>query len=225
MTALVLQHGETGPPGLLGEWLDARGIDYTVHRAWLGEPLPRPEAWSFIASLGWNRNPGDTHDPLVAAELAFLERAVAAGVPVLGLCFGGQALAAVLGGTIGPARVPEHGWIEIETDDPETVPAGPWLEWHYDGFSTPPGARELARSAAGVQAFRHGPHLGVQFHPESTPEIVANWARSDAERIAGLGIADGQALLEASSERREAARAAAFRLFDAFMDPVAGAAA
>ena len=85
---------------------------------------------------------------------------------------------------------------------------------------TPPGAVELARTSDAVQAFRFGPHLGVQFHPESTVEIVSYWASMDSERLAELGIEDGAALLEVSPERREASRAAAFRLFEAF---VAGA--
>ena len=59
---------------------------------------------------------------------------------------------------------------------PGAIPAGPWLEWHYERFTTPPGAVEVARTADAVQAFRMGPHLGVQFHPESTVEIVAHWA-------------------------------------------------
>jgi GMP synthase-like glutamine amidotransferase len=223
--ALVLQHGEWGPPGLLGEWLEERGIPYEVHRAHRGEPLPQPDGWAFISSRGWNRNPLDVDDPLVAAEMDFLSRAVAADVPVLGLCFGGQALAAVLGGEIRPALIHELGWHVIDSADPDVVPGGPWLEWHYDGFTLPPGAQELARSDAGVQAFRHGLHLGVQFHPESTVDIVAQWARTDAPRLEALGIADGLALLEASPEQVRAARDAAFRLFDAFMDPVAAAAA
>ena len=49
-------------------------------------------------------------------------------------------LAAVLGGQVTRAPVPELGWREIETDHPALVPPGPWLEWHYDRFSTPPGA-------------------------------------------------------------------------------------
>ena len=65
---------------------------------------------------------------------------------------------------------------------PDLVPAGPWLEWHYERFCTPPGATELARTADAPQAFRLGPHLGVQFHPEATVEIVEGWARADAGR-------------------------------------------
>jgi len=225
MAALILQHGTWGPPGLLADWLEQRGIAYAVHRAWLGEALPEPEGWDFIASLGSDRSPRDTDDPLVVAELEFLGRALAADVPILGLCFGGQALAHVLGARVEPAPLPELGWQMIETDEPDTVPAGPWLEWHYERFTLPLGAQELARSAAGVQAFRHGRHLGVQFHPESTVEIVEEWARLDAERLNALGIADGVALLDAPPECHEEAARAAFRLFDAFMDPVAAAAA
>jgi GMP synthase-like glutamine amidotransferase len=121
--------------------------------------------------------------------------------------------------------VPELGWREIETDAPDVVPAGPWLEWHFERFTTPPGGVELARTADAVQAFRHGLHLGVQFHPESTVDIVEGWARLDAERLAALGVEDGPALLAAPPERLRAAEEAAFALYDAFLDPVAAAAA
>ncbi|MDP9134407.1 MAG: hypothetical protein M3N56_06210, partial [Actinomycetota bacterium] len=133
------------------------------------------------------------------------------------LCYGGQVLAAVLGAQVGPAPLPELGWREIETDDPGVVPAGPWLEWHFERFCTPPGATELARTADAPQAFRYGPHLGVQFHPEATVDIVAEWARADAAQLARLGIQDAAALLAASAEHRAAAEAAAFQLFDGFL--------
>jgi GMP synthase-like glutamine amidotransferase len=175
--------------------------------------------------LGSDRSVHDDPPDWLGDELDWLRGLDAAGAPVLGLCFGGQALAAVLGGEIRPALIHELGWHVIDSADPDVVPGGPWLEWHYDGFTLPPGAQELARSDAGVQAFRHGLHLGVQFHPESTTDIVAQWARNDAPRLATLGIHDGLALLEASPERVQAARDSAFRLFDAFMDPVAAAAA
>jgi len=214
---LIRQHVEYAPPGLLVEWLEARGLAYEVDRSWVGAPLPDPARYAFVASLGHSRGPGDTDDPAVAGELELLGRAVERGVPVLGLCFGGEALAAVLGGRVERAAVPELGWREIETDDPRLVPAGPWLEWHFERFTTPPGATELARTADATQAFRLGPHLAVQFHPETTVDIVAGWARLDREQLAALGIDDGAALLTATPERREEARAAAFRLFDAFL--------
>jgi GMP synthase-like glutamine amidotransferase len=224
MRALIRQHGDTGPPGILADWLRSRGIDADVSRSWLGETAD-PADYAFVASLGSKHSPRDTHEPAVAAELALLERAVDHDVPVLGLCYGGQALAVVLGGAVERAPVPELGWRELVSDDVEQVPAGPWLEWHYERFATPPGAVELARTPDAVQAFRSGLHLGVQFHPESTVELVAGWARKDADRLAALGIEDAAALLAAPAGHPEAARDAAFRLFDAFLDPVAQAAA
>ena len=214
--ALIRQHGLTGPPALLGDGLRDRSIPAVIHPAYLGIPAPDPRDFAFVASLGSANSPNQTEKPEVAEELRLLERAVECDVPVLGLCFGGQALAAVLGGSVERAPEPELGWREIETSDPDQVPAGPWLQWHYDRFIVPGGAEELARTAVGSQAFRLGRHLWVQFHPESTIEHVSVWARKDAERTAPLGVSDGVALLEAGRAHQAGAVDAAYTLFDAF---------
>jgi GMP synthase-like glutamine amidotransferase len=213
-TALILQHGDTGPPGLLARWCVARSIPYAIHRP--GQPFPALDGQPFVASLGSRHNPEDAHVEEVAAERAFMRDVLARDIPVLGLCFGGQMLAAALGGAIDAAPEPELGWHAIDSKDPNTVPAGPWLMWHYHRFAVPGGATTLATSAIGPQAFAHGRHLGVQFHPESTIEIVRKWARSDDERVRVLGIGDGEALLERGRHHAEPAARAAFDLFDAF---------
>ena len=213
---LVRQHVESAPAGILAAWLAARGLPYEIDRSWLGA-RPDPEDYAFVASLGHDKMAGDLHDPAVAAERELIARAVEADVPVLGLCYGGQVLAAVFGARVGPAPVPELGWRTIETDDPALVPAGPWLEWHFERFEVPPGAVELARTPHAPQAFRIGPHLGVQFHPEATVGIVAGWARADAPRLAELGIDDPDALLAAPRAVLDAGEEVAFRLFDAFL--------
>jgi GMP synthase-like glutamine amidotransferase len=207
---LIRQHVDTAPAGLLAEWLEARGLAYEVQQTWVAPSVPDPADYAFIASLGHDRMAGDLHDPGVAAERELLTRAVERDVPVLGLCYGGQVLAAVLGAEVGPAPVPELGWRVVESDDPSLIPAGPWLEWHFERFCTPPGATELARTGDAPQAFRLGPHLGVQFHPEATVEIVAEWGRAD-------GVAGYEELIATSPEQRDAARTAAFHLFDGFL--------
>ena len=215
--ALIRQHGETGPPGILAEWAQARQIPIEIHRTDLDpgadvDLAGRP----FVASLGSKHSPNDTHVPAVAAELTVLERAVRTDIPVLGLCYGAQVLAAVLGGEVEAAPEAELGWHRIDSEDEAAIPAGPWLQWHYHRFTLPPGARERARNRRALQAFTYRRHLAVQFHPESTIEIVKGWARKDQPRLTELGIADGEQLAESGREHAEAARAAAFTLFDAF---------
>jgi GMP synthase-like glutamine amidotransferase len=217
---LIRQHNETTPPGLLADWLRERGISFEVHPSWKEAVAPDPSGYEFVVSLGSPYSPRDMHEPAVVEELKLIDASVEREVPVLGLCFGGEALSAVLGGRVERAPVPELGWREVETDDPDAVPAGPWLEWHFERFTTPPGAVELARTADAVQAFRIGPHLGVQFHPESTVDIVARWARMDTRRLAKLGIEDGTKLLAAAPAQIDTARKAAFRFFDAFLEGI-----
>ena len=221
---LIRQHGATGPPSILAEWLRDRSIPAVVHPAYLGFPAPDPEPFSFVASLGSAQSPKDPHEPEVADELRLVERALDADVPVLGLCFGGQALAVALGGTVEPAERPELGWFQVETRDPDLIAKGPWLQWHFDRFTVPDGATELATSDAGSQAFSYGRNLGLQFHPESRVEQAVGWARKDAaqDKLAKHGITDAVALAEAGRDHQEAAVRAAYDLFDGFWARVQG---
>jgi GMP synthase-like glutamine amidotransferase len=181
LPGLILQHAETGPPGRLGAWAQARGIPYEVHRSWEAPPELDPREFAFIAPLGSALSANATDVDWVAAEIELLRRAVELDVPVLGLCWGGQALAAALDGTVGPAPFPEKGWLAVASADPD-IPGGPWLHYHTEIFTVPPGAVELARSPAGPAAFRLGPHLGLQFHPEADGAIAHSWAAKDPDQ-------------------------------------------
>jgi GMP synthase-like glutamine amidotransferase len=214
--ALVRQHGDTDPPGILGEWAALRGIELEVSRSDCDDGAPDLDGRPFVVSLGSEHSPLDLHLPAVVGELALLEEAVRRGIPVLGLCYGAQALATVLGGAVQHAPEPEIGWHRVQTSAPELIGEGPWLQWHYDRFTLPPGAVELARSPRALQVFARGPHLGVQFHPEATVETVLGWARKDAAHLHELGIDDGEALVQRGRRYARAARAAAMVLFDGF---------
>jgi len=206
---LILQHAATGPPGRLGEWADARGIAYHVHDSSEVPAELDPREFAFVAPLGSARSANDTDVEWVAAEIELLRHAVQADVPVLGLCWGGQALAKALGGTVGPAPFHEKDWIAIASADPE-IPAGPWLHYHTEVFTMPSDAVELARSPAGPAAFRIGPHLGIQFHPEADAEMADAWAAKDPDQTDA-----SRAALAAAGRRWEGpARALAMALFD-----------
>ena len=219
--ALVVEHEADTPPGILGDWAAARGIALEVARLHAGEAIPDPAGRPFLVSLGSEASAFDDAVPWLAAERAALDRALATGVPVLGICFGGQHLARALGGTVARAPRPEVGWLEIETSAPDVVPPGPWLQWHRDAFTLPPGAEQLARSEAGVQAFRAGPHLGVQFHPEATPAIALDWAASYPASLTGAGTTL-EAVRAGGDAHAADARRRAHALFDAFLAGCSG---
>jgi GMP synthase-like glutamine amidotransferase len=217
-TGLILQHEDEGPAARFGDWLVARGLPFEVHRAG-ARPLPDPRGFSFVATLGSARSAADT-DGWVPEEIAMLRQAIAAEVPVLGMCFGGQALSVALGGAVEVMDVPEVGWVELEILDP-AIPGGRWLQYHHDRIKLPPGARELARSPAGPAAFESGQHLGLQFHPEADGTIVDVWARADP-RLHDAGVTV-QELAEQSAEFSAPARDQAYRLFDRWHETVLNA--
>jgi GMP synthase-like glutamine amidotransferase len=217
--ALVLEHEADAPAALLAEWAADRGVPVEVVAA--GRPIPDPARRPFLVSLGSEASAFDDAVPWLAAERAALDRALDAHVPVLGICFGAQHLARALGGTVARAPRPEVGWLDIETCAPGVVPPGPWLQWHRDVFTVPPGAELLARSPAGPQAFRSGPHLGVQFHPEVTPAVVADWVAHYPASIVRAGATPAEVLAGSAAHAADA-QARAWALFDGFLAGVRG---
>jgi GMP synthase-like glutamine amidotransferase len=207
---LVLQHDDDVPPALLGEWLDRRGIEWRhVHVEREGLPERGDAPW--VAVLGSRHSVTQSEPAWIPAELELLRGAIGEGVPVLGICFGSQALASAMGATVGPSPFLEAAWDDTVEIVEAEIPPGPWLNFHTESFTLPAGARLLAYSAAGPSAFRRGPHLGVQFHPEATPEIANGWALR--HQLAGRPV-DAAAIAADGEAYREDAVRRAFSLFD-----------
>src|SRR5262249_14946605 len=148
-----------------------------------------------IVSLGSEFGAYDDSLAFVQRETRLMCEALDAGVAILGLCFGGQMLARVLGGDVRRAPEAEIGWFTVSTHDPELVPQGPWVPWHLEVMTARPHAHVLAESPAGTQAFASGRNLGLQFHPEVTLAIVDDWVSDSRSKLAIEGV-DPDALLE-----------------------------
>ena len=223
LRALVIQHEEPTPGGYVLEWLAERGAEQVVYRIDVeGRPI-EPREYDMIVSLGSEFAAFDDSIPWVGREQELLREAVDADVPVLGICFGGQLLARSLGGESFRGES-EVGWLPVRTADSALVPEGPWFQWHFDTFTAPPGAEVLADSPVGPQAYTFGRSLGVQFHPEVTPEIMKLWVDVYRHELDQEGV-DPDGLLEQTLLRADQSRAAAWGLFDAFVDRVARIAA
>ncbi len=188
MRVVVIRHHEEDSAGFIGAAFEARGAALTTSLFPSGGPLPDPDGLAHVIVLGSTCSVYDDGEARawIDEELAWLRQADAAGVPVLGICFGAQMLAAAFGGSVEPTGRLEIGWAMIDSADDELVPPGPWLQFHGDRSLPPPPARVLARNALGVQAFSLGVHLAVQFHPEVDGAQMRLWlesgGRAEAER-------------------------------------------
>lgn len=191
---LAIQSDEGDPPLLVGEWLAEDGIRVEVIRACFGEAVPStvPPGIHGILPLGGVMGAGDDHlAPWLPDVRALLVDAVERGVPVLGLCLGGQLLAAATGGrvTLGPAT--EIGVVQVQRTvdgllDPvmsQVIPTSgqdvPAAQWHQDCIvELPAGAvLLLTNDACRVQGFRIGDTAyGLQLHPEVDAVTFASWA-------------------------------------------------
>jgi GMP synthase-like glutamine amidotransferase len=220
MRVVVIRHHEEDSAGFIGQAFEARGAELSSCLI-PKDDLPALDGVDHVVVLGavWAVYDDSPDRAWIADELAWLRRADEAGVPVLGICFGGQALAAALGGGVQPAARKEIGWSVIDSVDEDVIPPGPWLEFHQDQFFPPPGARVLARSEVGVQAFSLGRHLGVQFHPEPDGALLAKWldagGRAEAEREGtdpDRFLAETYAQEDAARRRADALVGAALRI-------------
>ncbi len=212
---LLIEQQPIAPSGHVRDWLAARDIAFERVVPSAGQEVPDPARYHGVVALGSQRSAYDDHVPWVRQELRRLHSALEADVPVLGICFGAQALARTLGAAVTRGEKPEIGWLDVESLRPDLVPGGPWFTWHSDVFALPDGATLLARNDHSAQAFAHGRHLGVQFHPEVTPAIIDGWL-SLAQRQGVLGDVDDER--RRTPELYVRARPNAFRLFDAWYD-------
>ena len=197
--ALIIRHTE---PETLAEnytsALDERGFEF--HELNVFEGAPKFEEFDppplgeidLIIALGGPQSANDDYRALSAERQYFID-AMAAGVPVFGVCLGAQLIARALGGKVEPTGGYEFGlrkiWITDEgSRDPVfgklRVPLVPTL--HGECFTVPPGATELAYGYMLCRdgtfrrqslAFRYGASYGFQFEPQLTLNELRVWNR------------------------------------------------
>jgi GMP synthase-like glutamine amidotransferase len=196
---LVVVPSETDPPARLGEWLRAAGLELDERHLGAGDPLPAAlDDHDGLLVLGGPQSALDP--PVVSPELVgvreLLADALQRDAPTLAICLGAQLLAQVGGGRVRLAvDGPEIGAglvakRDAADDDPVfgPLPLSPdVVQWHHDEIAElPVGAALLASSPRYPhQAYRVGRQVyGLQFHIETTPEMVRAWAASDPDGVA-----------------------------------------
>jgi len=196
---LVVVVHETDPVARLGEWLRDAGMELDERRLSAGDVLPTElSGFDGMVVLGGPQSAMDA--PEVSPELVgvrhLLGEALAADFPTLAICLGAQLLAEIGGGRVRPGiDGPEVGATLVAKRDAADrdpvfgpLPLSPdVIQFHHDEISQlPTGATLLASNPFYVnQAFRVGRHVyGLQFHIETTPEVVHEWAERDEVGVA-----------------------------------------
>lgn len=206
MRVLAIIHQSDAGLGVFAEAIEAAGARIDEwYPARQPNPPPELRRYGAVITLGGAMHADQEREHRwLPSEKQMLGRLLDAGMPLLGVCLGGQLLAEAAGGDVRRAGAPEIGWYDVHKTAPAEDDAllGPLpprfraLEWHSYEFFLPPGATALARSERCLQAFRIADAAwGIQFHAEVAPADLESWIddyRSDPDAIAA-GL-DAQAL-------------------------------
>jgi GMP synthase-like glutamine amidotransferase len=194
---LIIQNCEIEGPGTIVDYLRERNLPYSVVRSYKQESLPEAQDLRAVINLGCPISVVDVpHHAFLLHLNEFTAGVIRQGIPYLGICFGGQLLARVLGAKVGPNKVREIGAGTVRlTDDGRTdaLFVGfdaefPVFQWHGDTFRVPFGASLLAEGeSCKHQVFRSGNAVALQFHLEATVDDAATWCEAYAEELLEVG--------------------------------------
>ncbi len=188
---IIFRFANIEGPGFLATFLERQGISWQLVKVDQGEALPETIAhYSGVVLMGGPMSVNDDL-PWIPSMLNLIREAVAADIPVLGHCLGGQLISKALGATVRENPVKEIGWGPLEVSRNEAAQL--WLggietfngfHWHGETFSLPAQAVHLlSRQYCENQAYAIGKHLAFQCHIEMTPDMVQSWCEVGAEEL------------------------------------------
>ncbi|MFX4273192.1 type 1 glutamine amidotransferase [Propionibacteriaceae bacterium Y1685] len=193
-TLLVIQNSKSSTLGRFEQWWREEGLALDIVPAYDGADIPELNGYAGLVMLGGGLMPDDDeHYAWLADERARAQEAVDSGLPVLGICLGGQLLAHVIGGTVKAEHgLPESGSTVLvkRAEAADDALFGPLadeftaMEHRKDAITAlPDHAVWLASSErCPIQGFRVGERAwGLQFHPEMTGERVRRWDRAELQ--------------------------------------------
>ncbi|HZJ11194.1 MAG TPA: glutamine amidotransferase [Methyloceanibacter sp.] len=225
--AVAIYHVAFEDAGTLGPVLDERGVKLTYLQAGRDDLSPAKDA-DLVLVLG---GPIGIYEidryPFLKDELNVVEAVVKQGTPVVGICLGAQALAAVLAARVYPGPQAELGWDElILTEEGKASPLQVLdglrvLNWHGDTFDLPAGATRLASTPLTPnQAFTYGPKvLGLQFHVELEGRDMERWLIGHTLELAKHDV-DLAEMREATARYAPPTNDASRKLFNTWLDGV-----
>jgi GMP synthase-like glutamine amidotransferase len=222
---LIIQNHEIETPGTISDYLTERAMPFEIVHSWRGEKIPNGENYLAAIAMGCPMSVNDTPNHEFLKHLyMFVAETVRHNRPFLGICFGSQLLARVLGAKVDKNPVKEIGTFPVRlTPDGQADPifAGfpaefPAFHWHGETFKIPFGAKDLAESDRCTnQAFRLDKAVGLQFHFEASTDKLPIWCDVYAPELLEVG-ADARTITESFQAHADEIRRLNFRLLDNF---------
>jgi len=230
MRIYLLEHEVTPHPSHIDLWAENRGHSITKSHVLEEQALSPVEDFDWLVILGGAQHIYENDaNPWLPKERELVSEALAGGRIILGICLGAQILAEVLGGRVFLSDVPEIGWYKITLTNEgresflfrNMSESFESLHWHRDHFSLPPGCTRLASSEATPnQAFccNSKPVVGLQFHPELTPEMIRYFCEEvDEEPASGPYVTDRKTM-SAQADKAKDDEGLMYTLLDNMVD-------
>jgi len=190
---IIFRHAANEGPGTIESFLVKKNIPYNIVKIDQGaSPITDIKSCSGLVFMGGPMSVNDDL-PWIPGSLALIRAALAAHLPVMGICLGGQLIAKAMGAVISLNPQPEFGWLPVETvKTAENVKNRGWLgnipakfdafHWHGETFSLPADAVPLLTSeACANQGFVSGNSIAMQCHIEMNEELVRHWATNNSD--------------------------------------------
>lgn len=194
---LIVQNWAEESAGTIAEYLDENKLAYRVIANHDKEPLPDSSDVETVIILGcpYSLSTYRQHN-FLKRLYSFTAEVVRRDIPLMGICFGGQMLAQILGAEVKRNETKEIGIYPCRlTDEGATdrLFAGFQKEfdvfhWHADTFAIPHGASHLAEGdECRNQAFRKNNAVAVQFHLEPRADEIPQWCDEYADELTEEG--------------------------------------
>jgi GMP synthase-like glutamine amidotransferase len=226
MNVLVIQNCKTEGIGLYEKYLKEKGIGYHIFPAYSGKRFPSIKRFDAFIGAGTPVSVNELHKHrFLKNEWRYLKKVIQLNKPYLGICFGGQLLARLLGAKVEKNPVMEIGGYEVKLTSagkgnrffkgfPNRFPV---FHWHGDRFDLPKKAKLLVQGTdCKNQAFSYNKAVALQFHLEVTSREAGIWADKYKNELKRVHKTKEQVVKESQIREKEMKKLA-FLLLDNFL--------
>ncbi len=226
---LIIQNCAIESGGTILDYFNQKAISYQVFHSHTNAEFPDVENFEAVICLGCPHSVATNMEHAYLRSLySYVTNIVRENKPYLGICFGSQILAKVLGASVAPNKVKEIGTYKMTlTQDGKQDALFDGISekffafhWHGDTFQIPFGAIHLATSEdCKNQAFRKNRAYGIQFHFEADINEVPKWCDAYAEELAKFGKTKDE-IISSYQEKFESVKADNFQLLENFLKTI-----